>query len=230
MEISCTRCHQTVPTGSCYCPVCGLPQLVYSADGSPGPGQPDRWNEAVRDAASVEWKPALRSAVMLAIPAGLLCAFLGIAGLLLMGISGAWAVSLYVRSQRPSWITIGAGARIGLALGLIAGWLAFAASGAALFVERYGLHQDAQIDQEWKAFVDLDTQITRRIAAWTGSADPVAVQAVSSQTEMWMLSPEGHASTVAANFAWASFLLAVFATLGGALGARVQARKRRPEI
>ena len=70
MEITCTRCNQTVQAENCYCPVCGLPQLVYTADGSQGQGQPDRWNEAVRDASSVDWKMALRSALMLAIPAG----------------------------------------------------------------------------------------------------------------------------------------------------------------
>ena len=73
MEITCTRCHQAVQAENCYCPVCGLPQLAYSADGAAGPGQPERWTEVVRDAGSVDWKPALRSALMLAVPAGLLC-------------------------------------------------------------------------------------------------------------------------------------------------------------
>jgi hypothetical protein len=230
MEITCTRCNQTVLEENCYCPVCGLPQLTYTADAPAGPGQPERWNEAVRDAGSVYWKPALRSALMLAVPAGLVCSFLGIMGLLLMSISGAWAVSLYMRSQRPAWITIGAGARIGLACGLIAGWLAFAASGGALFVDRYGLHRAAQIDQEWRAFVDLDSQMTQKIAAWIGPADPAEMQALRTQTETSMLSPEGHAGMVAANFAWVSLLVVVFATLGGALGARVMARSRRPEV
>ena len=72
MEMTCNRCHQTVQTDTCYCPACGLPQLLYTADTSAGPVQPERWNEAVRDAGSVEWKPALKAALMLAIPAGLL--------------------------------------------------------------------------------------------------------------------------------------------------------------
>ena len=125
MEITCTRCHQTIQAENCYCPVCGLPQLVYTAECAPGQGQPERWNEAVRDAGSVDWKPALRAALMLAVPAGLLCSMLSpvsIFGLLLMAAAAAWAVVLYVRSQRPAWITIGAGARIGLVTGVLGGW------------------------------------------------------------------------------------------------------------
>ena len=37
MEITCNRCHQTVRAENCFCPACGLPQLVYSADAANGP-------------------------------------------------------------------------------------------------------------------------------------------------------------------------------------------------
>ena len=102
----------------------------------------------MRDAGTVDWKPALRAALLLAVPAGLLSSgsrrWAFWAGL--DGCAAAWAVVLYMRSQRPAWITIGAGARIGLVTGLLAGWLAFAVSGGALFVERFVLHQSSQID------------------------------------------------------------------------------------
>src|SRR5580700_10971137 len=144
MEITCNRCHQPVEAESCYCPACGLPQLVYTSEGGPGQAPPEKWNAAVRDASSVDWKPALRAAMLLAIPAGLLsCVFspVGILGLLWMLAAATWAVTMYVRGQRPAWITIGAGARIGLVTGLIAGWIAFAASGVSLFAMRYFLGQ-----------------------------------------------------------------------------------------
>jgi len=154
MEITCIRCHQTVEAENCYCPSCGLPQLVYAADGSSyGEAQPEQLNEVVRDASEVDWKQALRVAVMLAIPAGLLSSAvspLGFFGLVWMATAAAWAVALYVRSQRPAWVTIGAGVRIGLVTGLLAGWLAFGISGGALFVERDVLHHSGQIDAEWK--------------------------------------------------------------------------------
>ena len=67
--------------------------------------------------------------------------------------SGLGGDALCSQSE-AGWITIGAGARIGLVTGLLAAWLAFSVSGSALFVERFVLHQAAQIDSEWKTRVD----------------------------------------------------------------------------
>ena len=105
MEILCNRCHQAIQAGDCYCPACGLPQLVYTADGTPGQAQPERWNEAVQDASIVNWKPALRAALMLAVPAGLFSSMLSpLSSLWIfwMAAAAAWTVVLYVRSQRPA--------------------------------------------------------------------------------------------------------------------------------
>src|SRR6266568_5171214 len=110
MEITCNRCHHTVQAENCYCPKCGLPQLVYSAeDGTPSP-QAESWPEAVRDASSIDWKFGMRAALLLAIPAGFLSSdmspFSGILGMIWVAAAAAWAVVLYLRSQRPAWITI----------------------------------------------------------------------------------------------------------------------------
>src|SRR5271166_3481140 len=102
MEITCTRCHQAIQTDSCYCPACGLPQLVYPADVLPGQASPERWDGAGRDAGSVDWKPALQAALLVAVPAGLLSSSvtpLGALGLLWMAIAATWAVALYMRRQ-----------------------------------------------------------------------------------------------------------------------------------
>ena len=230
METTCNRCHQAVQPDACYCPVCGMPQLVYSSEATLESGQPARWNEAVRDAGSIAWRPALRTAVMLGIPAGVLCSFVGLSGLLLMIVTGAWVVTLYMRSQRPAWITIGAGARIGLVTGLLAGWLAFASNGGQLFTQRYILHQSSEIDKQWKELVNLNAQTTQQVSAWIGPADPVQAQAIRTQTQSWMLSPEGQAGWMTASFGWVSILLVLFSTAGGALGARFQARWRRPKV
>ena len=45
-----------------------------------------------------------------------------------------------------------------------------------------------------------------------------------------MLSPEGHAGIEAFGFAFNSLFLIFFAVAGGALGARMLARARRPEV
>ncbi len=233
MEITCNRCHQTVEAKDCYCPSCGLPQLVYAADGPPGQTPPERWDEVVRDAATIDWKPALRAALLMAIPAGMLSSAASPAGhleLFWMTAAAGWAVALYMRSQRPAWITLGAGARIGLVTGLLAAWLAFGFSGGALFVDRYVFHQSSQMDAQWKANVDLSQQLSQQWVAGMGAADAAQAQAIRAQYQAWMLSPEGHAGWEVFEVASNSLFLILFAVFGGTMGARLLARSRKPEI
>ena len=225
MEITCTRCHQTVQTDDCYCPACGLPQLLYTAEGVPGQAQPEQWNEAVRDASEVEWKPALRAALMLAVPAGLLCSLfspVNIFGLLWMSVAASWAVVLYMRSQRPAWITVGAGARIGLVTGLLGAWMAAAATGITLFVMRFFLHQGKEFDQTWQTLIN--DQVSRQ---WTAAGvDAPSVAAYRA----WLLSPEVRAGLMLGFILFLMVVLILFAVSGGALGARLLARTRKPEV
>jgi hypothetical protein len=225
MEITCTRCHQAVETDKSYCPTCGLPQLVYSADVIPGQAPPERFSEPVRDASTVDWKRAMRAALMLAVPAGLLCSLfspVSIFGLLWMSLAAAWAVALYLRSQRPAWITIGAGARIGLVTGLLAAWMAAAASGITLFVMRFPLHQGKTLDETWQTIIT--DQVARQ---WTSAG--VDAQSIILY-KSWLLSPEGRAGSMLSAIGLLMTALIFFAIGGGALGARFQARSRRSEL
>src|ERR1700733_11798271 len=166
MELTCSRCHQTVQNEDTFCPFCGLPQLVYSTEGPNEQEQPGPWRGAPRDPSQVDWKRALRSAPALAGPPGFFCSLpaqVGIFGLILMAGTAAWVVALYMRTQRPAWITIGAGARIGMVTGILAGALSFAVSSTMIFVERYGFHQGNRIEPDWKTFVDMDMQASQSI-------------------------------------------------------------------
>jgi hypothetical protein len=225
MEIVCNRCHQTVQAEDCYCPACGLPQLVYTADSTPGPAQPGRLNETAQDASTVNWKPALRVAMMLAVPAGILCPMLypiGFFGLFLMAMAAAWVVALYVRSQRPAWITVGAGARIGLVTGLMSGWLAAAMIGATLFSMRFFFHQGMVFDDLWKDHL-IPQMIQQRASM---GVDPQTIASL----QKWLLSPEGRAGSMLGAILFLVAVLLLFAVAGGALGARMMARARRPEV
>lgn len=229
MEITCNRCHQPVEAESCFCPACGLPQLVYTNDANQPQGPPEKWNAAARDASAVDWKPALRAAMLLAVPAGLLSSGvspLGVLGLFWMLAAATWAVTIYVRGQRPAWITMGAGARIGLVTGLMAAALAFASSGGKLFVERMVLKQGSVIDMEWKTRVEASNQLTQQLVAQMGVSDPGQLQAQKN----FMLSPEGHAGIEAVGMVSNGIILLLFAVGGGAMGARLMARSRRPEV
>jgi hypothetical protein len=232
MEITCNRCHQPVQADNCFCPTCGLPQLIYTPESTDNQAQADRWTGAVRDASMVDWKPAMRAALILAVPAGLLSSGLspvGFFGLFWMAAAAAWAVALYVRSQHPAWITIGAGARIGLVTGLLAAWLAFTISGSVLFVERFVLHQSGQIDSDWKGRVALSQQMTQQWASELESSDAAEAQSIRSQVQSWMLSPWGHAGIEVFSLAFNSVFLLFFAAGGGALGARFLVRARRTQ-
>jgi len=235
METTCTRCHRTTQAESCYCPHCGLPQLVYAGDAASGQAPPELATDVVRDASSVDWKPAMRAALTLAVPAGLLSSAIspvGVLGLFWMAGAAAWAVVMYMRSQRPAWITIGAGARIGLVTGLLAAWLAFAISGGALFVQRFVLHQSSQIDAEWTTRVNLSQEMAQEWTAGMGSSDAAHAEAVAlrAQVQAWMMSPWGHAGIETFGIAVNSLFLLLFAAGGGAVGARILARRRRPEV
>jgi hypothetical protein len=234
MEITCNRCHQAVKAENCFCPTCGLPQLVYTADGSNPQGQGERWTEAVRDASMVDWRTAMRFALLLAVPAGVLSSGLSPAGFfghLLMAAAAAWAVMLYVRGQRPGWITTGAGARIGLVTGLFAAWLAFTVGGSTLFVERSVLHHAGQTDDLYKTlFIEPMQQAMQQSIAQMQPADSGRAQTMWAHLQSWMLSPWGHAGIWTLAFSINSIFLLFFAAGGGALGARLSARMRRPEV
>jgi hypothetical protein len=222
MELSCSRCHQTVQDGYCYCPNCGLPQFVFSVQNSADAGQPERWSEAVRDANSVDWNSALRSTLPLAIPAGVLCAMFlpaNILGLLLMGATAAWVVAIYMRSHRPASITVGAGARIGFVTGVVGSWTAAAMSGLSLYAMRFWLHQGSWLDSMWQNFVN---QWQAQEAAIGADAQNVATM------KALILSPEGRAGLILFAIAFLMGTLVLFAIAGGALGARMLARTRQP--
>lgn len=225
MELTCNRCHQAVQPDSCYCPACGLPQLVYSSESPVESGEPARWNEAVRDAGGIAWRPALRCALTLAVPAGVLCAFLapaGIISLILMGAAALWVVSLYIRSQRPAWITMGAGVRLGLVTGILGGWTSAATAGILLFALRFWAHKGNIFDNFWQSVVG--DQLTQQWTSMGLDAPTIAL------AKSWLLSPEGRAAWVLCAMGFFVGALLLFAMAGGALGARFQARTRRPKL
>jgi hypothetical protein len=222
VEIACHRCHRTVQPDSSFCPSCGLPQLVYETEHAVDSSQPERPGDEVCDAGSVNWLPVLRLAAVLAIPAGILSNFLGILGPLLMAFSAASVVLLYMRDRRPAWITMGAGARIGLVSGVIGGWSAIATAGIGLFAMRFWLHQGRVFDDFWTSLVTQQMPAQFVSAGWDAQA--IAAQRAS------MLTPDGQAGWTLGIFLVLSVVLLFFGTVGGAMGARLVVRARRSQF
>jgi hypothetical protein len=231
MEITCSRCHQSIPDDGLYCPSCGLPQLVYPGDEALAPAQAGVWSDALSETGAVEWRPALRFALLLALPAGLLCGgvpVLGLLGFFWMAAAAAWAVALYSRSQRSvsgvgqstGWLTAGAGARIGLVTGLVAGWIAFASSGVSLFIERFVFHGGKDFDDVWQTPMARVSEQWQSIGA--AGQDPKAGEMAKAMVAL-LLSPEGKAGSMLGGTVAVEAVLVVFAIAGGALGAKLLA-------
>ena len=225
MEQTCNRCHETLRDEYRYCPACGLPQLVYSAENSGDTaGQPDRWEQVIRDANAVDWRAATRFVLPLAIASGILCPAIslrvGLIGFLLMSAAAAWAVALYTRSQRPAWITTRAGARIGLVMGILASWTAAAASGLSLYAMRFWIYQSSAFDKSWQDAVNQ--RVMQESQAVGADAQRLAM------LKAILLSPEGRAGCMLLAIAMLMTILMIFAIAGGAFGARRFARAKRP--
>lgn len=223
METTCRRCHEVLQEGMSFCPACGLPQLIFSGETASEP-LPSFATQPL-DAGEVDWRRALRFVLMLAIPVGALCNMLspiGIFGTLLMALAANWVVLLYLRGRAPAWITMGAGARIGLVTGLIGGATAMATTGAILFCSRIWFHQANSFDELWQNLVGQQL-----VQQWTSMG--IDAQTIKTTRDV-LLSAEGRAGWLLATLSLLMAFLLVFAVAGGVIGARVAARARRPRL
>jgi hypothetical protein len=125
-----------------------------------------------------------------------------------------------MRSQRPTWITVGAGARIGFVTGVVGSWTAAAVSGLSLYAMRFWLHQGNAFDDFWQTLV---TQWQAQVNAADADVQNIAA------FKAILVSQEGRAGVILVTIALLMGTLVLFAVAGGALGARVLARTHRPE-
>ena len=153
MEVNCQRCQAPIDPESSYCSACGLPQLTYSNEETPGPISQQPWHEGGDDAGEVVWRTALRISFLMAIPAGIACSIVSPLGNLWLSLDGnrrcmgrrhlcsPRAATLDHRRRRH---------RIGLVAGIFSAWFSFIISSIALFTQRYFFHQGAEIDSQFK--------------------------------------------------------------------------------
>jgi hypothetical protein len=237
LENTCQRCHETLRDTDRYCPSCGLPQLIYVAAETPAitlvDGEAPANGEISFAMDGIAWRPALQAALMLAIPAGLLSSSLSpvLALVWVMG-AAAWAVGLYAKRARHGALSMGSGARIGLVTGLFAAWLSFGLNGVALWVTRFLRHQGGQIDSEWVGAVQQGFERNQQMVAQAGMSGAQATEFL--QVTQWvralMLSPEGRAGFALVGLLFLAAILLVFATIGGAVGARLLVPRRRTSV
>lgn len=219
----CHRCGGDLPPGpmTIYCSHCGAPQLhmaegssvqtseVEGEEGAPPPPM-------VRE---IEWRSALRSGAAVA-AVGVVLHLLSARLPSVSIFSSLWifggpliALSLYQREQPRATMTAGVGARIGMVVGLgtVAGL------GAALavigVVARYGLHRMAGFDAAMAAWMKV--QVDHAL-----QANPVPPEIVR-----YFYSPEFRTGFVLVLLAISGLFLLGAATLAGALGGLLRARR-----
>ncbi len=141
--------------------------------------------------------------------------------------AAAWAVALYVKRARPTWLSMGAGARIGLLTGVFASWMTLAVNGSALWFARFVLHQGSQMDALWQENVERSLEMSQQMMVQMGMASVQVAQAQQLNRAM-MLSSEGRAGIALMGFVAGAAFLAVFAAVGGALSAKLMAKRGRP--
>ena len=166
----------------------------------------------------VEWKAAIRCAIVVSLVAALLS--MASASLPsrspLSWLSWFWiasgsavALTLYQRYRPQAWMDAAVGARIGLLVGLaLVVSIAISMSIAGL-VARYKLHAMAPFDAEWKQQVDKAISMNPQSAMLGG----------------FFYSPEFKAGIMLAGFAMMAGFVTILSTLGGALSGMLRTRR-----
>jgi hypothetical protein len=219
MELLCHRCGNPLHEGETFCARCGAPQfLVEATDGITPQAPPVRF---AGDTRNVEWRAAITSALLVAVPVGLLSALTTMSSLFVIG-GGFAAIALYRR--RSSAVPDGrTGWRVGMILGAASAAVASAADAARLLVERYFLHHGPTIDA---GFSTVAQQLSDEILKNNPEAVQQAPQLFHSWANFW-LSADGHAAIRLLTAAVVSLGMILFAGAGGAIAGRILAMRTR---
>lgn len=223
MELTCHRCGATVHEGDPFCPHCAAPQLRYEAPDEPAlasnvaPSQ----RPIARDPGAVHWRDAIRTAAIIAVPAGLLSSRLGLQGIWAIWLIGGGMVVASMYRRRTGTLPTGRmGWRIGMLLGLFTAAVATAIDGISLVVQRFPLHQGSVIDQRYRDAIQLSSKMYAGLFA---ASNPQMASAIASAEHFWY-TPDGAAAMMLINAAGLAFFMLIFAGAGGALGARLTAK------
>ena len=213
MDPLCHRCGNSLLEGEGFCPHCGAPQLIVDSSESSNPQQPTQ--RLGIDPTRVQWRTAILSALIIAVPVGLLSALAGMSPLFVIA-GGFGTIALY-RKRSEAFTDGGIGWRVGAILGAAAAAIASATDGMRLVVERYILHHAATIDEQ---FQSVAQQMADQALKSNTEAMQQAPQLVHQWASFW-LSPDGHAAIQLLTAAVVSTGMILFAATGGAIAGRI---------
>ncbi len=227
MHEHCHRCGGEFLTGNeapHYCPHCGAPQLYLpdldlpevAADGvSTGALPPPHPRQ-------VDWKTALRCAVLVAGVAGVLSLAATRFGML-SPLSELWilggsltTLTLYQHRRPLAWMDAAVGARIGLLVGLSLVLFLGVSMAIAGLVARYGLHSMGPID----ANLNQQMQVLKQRLAEANPTTPEMLRSLDA--------PEFRAGFMLAGAAMLAGFVLVLSTAGGAVAGLLRATRPTP--
>jgi hypothetical protein len=220
MDPVCHRCGTTLNLSESFCPHCGAPQLNVEASEEQTAYQSEPAANGLRAGQAILWRPAVKTAILVAVPVGLLSSLLDFSILWVLA-GGFVAVALYQR-KAASPANTRSGWRIGMLAGAMAAFLSSLVDGVSMAFERYILHHGAAIDQKL-------TSLTQQMTDQMVHQNPEAAQQIPWFIHFW-LSPDGHAAVVLFMSSFAAIMMVAFSTIGGAVGARVLSARRRLSI
>lgn len=224
MDPLCHRCGSSVQEGNLFCPHCGAPQLLVET-GEPGaPAQPAAPSQS--DVERVQWRAAITSALIVAVPLGLLSGLVG-TNLLFVLLAGFLTIFLYQR-RATGFPPKGIGWRLGSILGAASAFLASYAYAIRMFVQRYFMHGGPSIDREFQTVALQMADYWTKASAQQGPQPENVVHAIKTLTAFFV-SPDGHAALQLMTTVTMSVGMLLFAAAGGALGAWLQSTRARAQ-
>jgi hypothetical protein len=225
MHKYCHRCGGELPASdgvSPFCPHCGSPQIyLQDYEQQTGGAEADTTGAvAPPRPQQVEWKTAIRCAVLVAGIAAVL-SLVAARVQVVSPLSWLWTISgsiitlaLYQRRRPLAWMDARVGARIGVVVGLALVACFGVSLAIAGLVSRYGLHSMAGVDAQLTQI--LHAQFEKAVAA---APEPPEVK------RFWY-SPEFRAGMMLTGFGMVAGFLLVLSTVGGAVGGFLRMRRK----
>ena len=225
MHQYCHRCGGELPASdgaSPFCPHCGSPQIfLQDYEQQTGGAEADTTGAVPPPRPQqVEWKTAIRCAVLVAGIAAVL-SLVAARVELVSPLSWLWTISgsiitlaLYQRRRPLAWMDAGVGARIGVVVGLALVACFGVAMAIGGLVSRYVLHSMAGVD----------AQLTQLLHDQLEKASSIAPQ--PPELQRFWYSPEFRAGMMLAFFGMVAGFLLVLSTVGGAVGGFMRMRRK----
>lgn len=169
----------------------------------------------------VSWPVAIRVALLVGIPAGILSglSMLSWGCCLWIGGGAALAISLYhKRAPVSPRLNARSGMGVGAMTGLIAACASVSTSAISRVLERFLFHRGAEIDKFYEMVIQQSSALVH---------SNVAAEAQWQKYVHFLLTPDGRAAYMLMNSVTTSVGIIAISALGGALGARLFAGRRQ---